>query len=77
MLLSIASSKHAWVAEMWEQTGEGRCWNPRFTRQIHDWELDEVETFFRKLQVLLFCIGIENKMVWQCTRCGKFFVKSM
>lgn len=57
MLLSIASSKHAWVAEMWEQTGEGRCWNPRFTRQIHDWELDEVETFFRKLQVLLFCIG--------------------
>ncbi|RVW95672.1 hypothetical protein CK203_031579 [Vitis vinifera] len=50
MLLSIASSKHAWVAEMWEQTGEGRCWNPRFARQIHDWELDEVETFFRKLQ---------------------------
>ncbi|RVW16653.1 Mannosyl-oligosaccharide 1,2-alpha-mannosidase MNS3 [Vitis vinifera] len=28
MLLSIASFKGAWVAEMWEQIGESGCWNP-------------------------------------------------
>ena len=45
MLFLIASTKNACIAKMWEQIGEGGCWNPRFTRQIHDWELDEVEAF--------------------------------
>lgn len=33
-------------------------------RQIQDWELDEVEAFFRKLQVLLIFGGMGDKMVW-------------
>ena len=29
---------------------EGSVWNPRFSRQIHEWELHGVEAFFRRLQ---------------------------
>lgn len=32
MLLSVASIKDAWVAEMWEQTEEGGCWSLRFVK---------------------------------------------
>ena len=32
MLLSVASIKDAWVAEMWEQIEEGGCWSVRFVK---------------------------------------------
>ncbi|RVW13332.1 Protein-tyrosine-phosphatase IBR5 [Vitis vinifera] len=38
--------KDVWLVEMWEQIGKD---NHRFTRQIHDWELEKVKAFFRKL----------------------------
>ena len=37
-LYSIAFSKDAWVSDLWEDGG----WSPRFTRQLHDWELEKV-----------------------------------
>ena len=36
-LFLIASSKDAWVAEVWEEGS----WNPRFTRWFYDWKLRE------------------------------------
>ena len=44
-LFSIASSKDARVADSWD----GGSWNPRFIRQLNDWELEEVEIFFERL----------------------------
>ena len=47
-LFLIATVKDAWVAELWEQNGEGGrggCWNSKFTRYIHDWEFREVGFF--------------------------------
>ena len=43
-LLSIASSKDALVANAWD----GGRWNPRFIRQLNDWELEEVDNFFKR-----------------------------
>lgn len=61
-LFSIADFKDVWLVEMWEQIGKD---NHRFTRQIHDWELEKVKAFFRKLLAQSIRSGMEDKMVWQ------------
>ena len=48
-LYSLVSSKDAWVAQLWDQFGEVGHWNPVFTRLNNDWEMEEVEVFFRRL----------------------------
>ncbi|RVW26432.1 hypothetical protein CK203_086154 [Vitis vinifera] len=42
---SIASSKDAWVVDVWD----GGSWNPRFIRRLNNWELEEIDFFFGKL----------------------------
>ena len=44
-LYSIANSKGAKVAEVWDSLGEGGGWNPRFGRGFNDWELDTIQGF--------------------------------
>lgn len=44
-LFTIVIVKDVWVAKVWESDGEGDFWNPKFTRQINDWELTRMETF--------------------------------
>ncbi|RVW66291.1 hypothetical protein CK203_065324 [Vitis vinifera] len=34
-----------WVSDLWDDGG----WGPRFTRQLHDWELEEVQAFLGRL----------------------------
>lgn len=31
--------------------GERRCWNTQFSRQLHDYELEGVEAFFRQVKL--------------------------
>ena len=34
-----------WVSDLWDDGG----WGLRFTRQLHDWELEEVQAFLGRL----------------------------
>lgn len=49
-LFALSSSKEAWVADFWEQNGEGGNWNFYFVRNLNDWELVITERFLSKLQ---------------------------
>ncbi|RVW63007.1 hypothetical protein CK203_059285 [Vitis vinifera] len=49
-LLALVTSKEAWVAEVWDATGEDGGWNPRFSRRFNDWEMEMVERFIFSLQ---------------------------
>ena len=44
-LFTIATSKEAWVADVWDGPLELGCSAPRFVRAFNDWELEEVERF--------------------------------
>ena len=68
----LAIAKDTWVAKVWNQDGERGCWNPRFSRQLHDWELEEVEAFLKQLQSQTIDSEIEDKMVWQIRKDGFF-----
>ena len=52
-LYQLAVNKDEWVSDAWEGSGELGCWNPHFSRHFNDWELEEVEGLFRKLQPLV------------------------
>ena len=41
------------MGKTWEANGERVGRSPSFSRQFNDWELDKVESFFRKLQSLV------------------------
>ena len=71
-LYSIAFSKDAWVSDLWEDCG----WSLRFTRQLHDWELEEVQAFLGRLLVHPLFVETDDVMVWLPTKDGAFSVKS-
>ena len=68
-LFSIGTSKDAWVSEIWEDG----AWSPRFTRWFHDWELEELQTFFGRLSAYHLSLETDDVMVWLPTQNGVFF----
>ena len=72
-LYSIASSKDVWVNDLWDDGG----WGPRFTRQLHDWELEKVQAFLGRLSIHPLSVETDDVMVWLPTKDGAFSVKSL
>ena len=75
-LYYLASSKDAWVAQLWDRSGNLGYWNPVFTRLNNDWEMEEVETFFSRLHGHALRRGDENVMFWRVSKKDFFIVKS-
>ena len=50
-------------------------WNLVFTRHNNDWEIEEMEAFFRRLQGQVIRRGVEDVMPWQVSKKGLFTVK--
>ena len=47
-LFALVASKEAWVADVWDDMGQGGHWNRHFIRPLNDWELNDVNDFFLK-----------------------------
>ncbi|RVX09701.1 hypothetical protein CK203_012295 [Vitis vinifera] len=43
-------------------------WNPRFIRQLNDWELEEVDIFFERLYDHAISMDTEDSVKWVDTR---------
>ena len=54
-LFAIASSKEAWMEDVWNHSAEGGVWAPLFSRRLNDWEVVFVECFFQRLQGRRVC----------------------
>ena len=73
-LYALATSKEAWVAEVWDTLGEDGGWNPCFSRPFNDWEMGMVERFLLSLQGKKVIINLEDR--WKEAKGGNFTVKS-
>ena len=51
-------------------------WSLRFVRQLHDWELKEVDAFFERLYNHSISLDSEDTMVWLGSKNGNFSIKS-
>ncbi|RVW17151.1 Serine protease SPPA, chloroplastic [Vitis vinifera] len=77
-LFSIATSKEAWVNEVWTAEGERRgSWTPTFNRPFNDWELEEVGRLLRCLEGKMVRVDEEDRVRWVESKDGVFSVKSL
>ena len=56
-LFLLVVNKDEWVLDAWEEVGSG---NPHFSRHFNDWEMEEVEGLFQKLQLLVMKRDVED-----------------
>ena len=77
-LFALATSKEAWVNEVWTAAGErGGSWSPCFNRPFNDWELEEVERLFCCLDGKKVSVDEEDRVRWMDSKDGVFSVKSL
>ena len=76
-LFALASSKEAWVADLWMHCSKGGGWNPSFSRPLNDWEIETVECFLSGIQDKVVVEEREDEVLWAITKSGSFFVKSL
>ena len=76
-LFALASSKEAWVADLWVHSSEGGGWNPSFSRPLNDWEIEIVECFLSRIQDKVVVEEREDEVFWAVTKNGSFSVKSL
>ena len=75
-LFAISLDKEAWVADVWSHSGRG-VWAPRFSRQINDWEVFNVEHLLLRLQGRRVYSDVEDEVNWTKAKDGRFSVKSL
>ena len=71
-LFSITSFKNAQVVDVWD----GGSWNPRFIRQLNDWELKKVNNFFGRQHDHSLSMDSEDLVEWADTKSGVFSIRS-
>ena len=49
ILFALSDKKEAWVADFWEERGEGGTWCFHFIGNLNDWEVLYMERFLRLL----------------------------
>jgi hypothetical protein len=75
-LFSIARLKEASIAENMEHSSNSIQWNIQFTRLIHDWEVGELASLYKRLYDCKLRGEGEDKLWWVPSRKGLFEVKT-
>jgi hypothetical protein len=75
-LFNVASFKEASIAENVERFNGAIQWNIQFTRLIHDWEVEVLDSFYRCLYSCKLREDGEDKLWWAPSHKGGFEVKS-
>ncbi|KAJ9675675.1 hypothetical protein PVL29_024544 [Vitis rotundifolia] len=76
---ALSVEQEAWVAEVWNPLAEGGRggWNPCFSRALKDWEVEEAEIFLERLHGRKVFEDVEDMVVWNESKSGKFSAKSL
>ena len=74
-VFALASSKEAWVGDLWVQSFEGGGWNLSFSRPFNDWEFGTVRNFLLRIQDRVVMEEREDVAFWADTESGSFSVK--
>ena len=76
-LFAIATSKEAWVNEVWTAEGEKRgSWTPSFNRPFNDWEM-KVGRLLCYLDGKMVRVDEEDRVRWMESKDEVFSVKSL
>ena len=76
-LFALSNLKEAWIADFWEQSGEGGIWNFLFVRNLNDWELADMEWFLYLLQGQTLKREEEDRVLWKGDGKGFFSLRGL
>ena len=77
-LFALATSKEAWVNEVWTTEGDRRgSWTPTFNRLFNDCEMEEVRRLLCYLEGKMVRVDEEDRVRWVKSKDGVFSVKSL
>lgn len=65
-------TKDAWVVDVLDQQGEDGRWNPFFSRNLNDWEMERVVDFLLRLRGKVVGRDEEDVVEWMDAKKGKF-----
>lgn len=60
----------------WDQHKEGGLWNPHFSRNLNDWELERIKEFISRLHGKVVRRNENDKLDWKDNKKGKLILKS-
>ena len=63
------------MGDVWSHA-KGGVWVPRFSRQLNDWKVFDVERFLLRLQGRRVYSDVEDQVVWTKAKDGRFSIKS-
>ena len=76
-LFSLASSKNAWVEDVWNSSILGeRGWSPSFSRPLSDWEVGCAKRFLSCLEGMRAYRNEEDRVLWIENKNGRYTMKS-
>ena len=76
-LFALATSKEAWMGDLWSRSNSRGVWTPGFSRHLNDWEIENVEHFSARLLVKGLVEGGGDKVCWSNAKSGTFSVRSL
>jgi hypothetical protein len=76
VLFGIAIAKDASIVNNLEFLGGSNQWNVNFTREVHDWKVNVLASFFQMLHSSIVRRGGEDKPWWVPSKKGIFKVKT-
>ncbi|RVW92939.1 Transposon TX1 uncharacterized 149 kDa protein [Vitis vinifera] len=77
-LFSLATSKEAWVNEVWTAERDRRgSWTPTFNKSFNDWDMEEVGRLLCYLEGKMVRVGEEDRVSWVKSKDGVFSIKSL
>ena len=65
------------MLDAWEEGRELGSWSPRFSRHFNDWEMEEIEGLFPKLQPLVVRRDVEDVLSWKKSRNDIVSIRSL
>jgi hypothetical protein len=64
------------VSDYMDHSSPHTLWNFNFTRDVHDWKIESLDSFLTLLYSMNPCSGATDSIVWTPTRRHGFAVKS-
>jgi hypothetical protein len=73
---SFAHNKEALVSEYMDRSSPRTLWNLNFIRDVHDWEIESLDSFLTLLYSMNSLPGAMNSMMWTPSSRHSFAMKS-
>ena len=75
-IYTMATTKDAYLEDLWDWSREKGGWNPTFMKSFNDWEINDVLNLLATIHKVRLYPDRKDSLVWSLSKSGVFTVKS-